>query len=271
MTAVGRELSGTWDLRPLAGRVGVEVRGVDLRTPLTGEQAEDLRWILAEHGVVVFSGQQLDDDGHQALAAHLGEVKIPPDYLASLADEGHPEISVISTENGLAYTSDQWHADVTWMPDPPRYSILHMRVLPPAGGDTMWASQFEAFDRLSEPMKAFLRPLTATHARPHADEVNPHPVVIRHPLTGREGLFVNSVFTRRIVELGEQESAAVLSFLFEHGVQPECVCRWRWSVGDLGIWDNHFVQHYAINDYGAAARRIHRIEIKGQPPIPSVS
>jgi taurine dioxygenase len=94
-----------------------------------------------------------------------------------------------------------------------------------------------------------------------------HPVVCVHPLTGKRALFANSVFTKRICELEKPESDALLAFLFAHAVQPEIVCRWRWSAGDLAIWDNQFVQHYAIADYAPSARRIHRIELEGTAPI----
>lgn len=270
MTAVVRpDTARGWDVRPLAGRIGIEVRGVDLAAGLSAEQGEQLQWLLAEHGVVVFGDQHIDRDGHVALAEALGTPKPPPDYLPSLADEGYPQMTVISTDNGFAYTSDQWHADVTWMTNPPRYSILHMVRPADAGGDTMWASQFEAYDRLSEPMKRFLEPLTCEHHMPSTGAVTAHPVVIRHPLTGRRALFVNGVFSKRIVELGPAESDAVLRFLYAHSTQPELVCRWHWTLGDVAVWDNHFVQHYAISDY-TGPRAIERIEIVGEPPVPAV-
>jgi taurine dioxygenase len=134
----------------------------------------------------------------------------------------------------------------------------------------MWSSQVVAYERLSSPLRELLMGMTARHEiSVAADRSSVHPVVCTHPVTGKMALFINSVFTRRICELGESESDSMLAFLNGHAVQPEWVCRWHWSVGDLAVWDNHFVQHYAINDYGPSARRIHRIEIEGQPPIPA--
>lgn len=275
MTALateGRDVELGWELEPIAGRVGVAVRGVDLHDQLDQQQADAIRRLLADYGVVVFPEQHLGRDDHVRFAEGLGEIKLPPEYIPNLGAEGHKEIAVISTENGLAYTSDQWHADVTWLPNPPKYSILHMEQVPPRGGDTMWASQLEAYDWLSEPMKQLLEGLTAEHALPSKTETTAaHPVVILHPISGRKALFVNSVFTHRIVELTADESRAILDLLFRHSVRPEIVCRWHWSEGDLAVWDNHFVQHYAIGDYHPAPRTIYRIEIVGDRPIPAAS
>jgi taurine dioxygenase len=257
-----------WETVPFAARVGAEIRNADLREPLDEPNLQALHELIAQNGVVVFTGQHLDDSAHLRVATQLGQPKKPPEYLPSLSSQGFPEISVISTANGFAYTSDQWHADVTWMERPPKYSILHMREMPPAGGDTMWASQVEAFARLSEPFRDFLRPLHAVHQLPSSDDMRTvHPVVCRQPITGKPALFVNSVFTKRICELAEEESDAILAMLFRNSTIPECVCRWRWSVGDVAIWDNHFVQHYAINDYAPFSRKIHRIEIEGEVPL----
>jgi taurine dioxygenase len=257
-----------WELVPIAGRIGVEVRHADLRQQLTARDCEQLHQLIATHGVVVFSGQSLDNEAHRELARQLGQPKLPPDYIPTLANQGFPEISVISTENGVAYTSDQWHSDVTWMTNPPRYSILNMILSPPVGGDTMWSSQIVAYEHLSSQLQQLLTGMTASHQLPRtADRSSVHPVVCVHPLTGKKALFINSVFTRQICELRQSESDSLLALLYEHTTRPEWVCRWRWSVGDLAIWDNHFVQHYAINDYGPATRRIHRIEVEGQPPI----
>jgi taurine dioxygenase len=259
-----------WQTRPIAGRVGLEIQGADLARELGPEAVEGLHQLVARYGVVIFTDQHVREYDHLRLARQLGVPKLPPDYLPSLAASGFPEISVISTDNGFAAMTDQWHTDVTWLPNPPRYSILHMQDAPAAGGDTMWASQIVACERLSGSMRRFLVSLTAAHGLPIGGGPSAtHPVICRHPLTGGHGLFVNSTFTRRICELTSDESNAVLQFLFVHSTAPEGVCRWRWSNGDIAIWDNHFVQHYAINDYGPAKRAIHRIEIVGEPPQPA--
>lgn len=257
------------EIRPLAGLIGAELPGVDLRASLTEAVVAHIKAALTDHGVVVFRGQDIGPAEHVALAHALGEIKYPPDYFPeTLREQGFPEVSVISTDNQLAYMTDQWHADVTWMPNPPRYSILHMQQLPPAGGDTMWSSQYAAYDWLSEPMQQFLDPLTVRHELPGSpDRGTEHPVVIRNPVSGRKALFVSKVFARRIVELSPDESDAVLAYLAAYTTKPEFVCRLRWAEGDVAIWDNHYVQHYAVADYRPHPRKIHRIEIVGEPPV----
>ncbi len=255
--------------RPVSGLIGAELPDVDLRHPLSDDAVAGIRDALTEHSVVFFPRQDIGPAEHVALATALGDIKLPPEYLETLREQGFPEVAVISTENQLAYTTDRWHADVTWMPNPPRYSILHMRQLPPAGGDTLWSSQYAAFEWLSESMKSFLEPLTARLQLPFSpDHATDHPVVCVNPVSGRKALFVNSVFTIWINELTEGESGSLLSYLAAHSVRPEFICRWRWTEGDVAIWDNHYVQHYAVADYRPHARTIHRIEVVGEPLVP---
>ncbi|WP_157910612.1 TauD/TfdA family dioxygenase [Pseudofrankia sp. BMG5.36] len=261
-------MTAAWQVTPLAGRVGVAVRGLDLRAA-DDTAVEGLQSLLADHGVVVIPDQHVTPTDHIRIGEALGRIKQPPDYIETLP--GFDQLAVISTENGLGYATDRWHSDVTWAAAPPKYSILHMEQPPPSGGDTMWSSQFEAFDWLSPSLQSLLIGLTAEHALPTGDAKfsSRHPVVISHPRTGRKALFVNSIFTKRIIELREDESDGLLAYLFAHSTRPELVCRWTWSKGDLAIWDNQFVQHYAVGDYHPAPRKIHRIEIEGEPPVPA--
>jgi taurine dioxygenase len=212
----------------------------------------------------------LDPAQHRAFASIFGEFN-PPELIASLADDGYPEVGVISTDNGLAAGTHEWHADVTWMEEPVRFSSLHMQVSPPHGGDTMWSSQVAAYDALSDRMKAHLEGLTAHHSaslsRPELSAQ--HPVVTRHPLTYRRSLFTNNLFTRSVNHMDPLESKALLSFLAAHSTRPEFTCRWQWHTGDLAIWDNHYVQHYAVGDY-TAGRKIHRIEVRREAPPATV-
>ncbi|WP_068160117.1 TauD/TfdA dioxygenase family protein [Rhodococcus phenolicus] len=255
---------------PLAGNIGAEVRGLRLDT-LTDTDVASIRSELYRHGVLFFPGQGTDPATHRAFAQHFGEIVYPHQHLANLGAEGYPEISVIGTDNGSAYQANRWHCDVAWRAEPSRYSILHMQVLPEAGGDTLWSNQYAALDALSTPIREALYGLTATHRIgpvPNAPEAS-HPLVIRHPDTGREALFVNDLFTERIDGLSDDESRALLGLLKSVSIRPEFTVRRRWAVGDIAIWDNHFVQHNAIYDYGDAARRIHRIEAAPEAPIPA--
>ena len=257
------------DITRFAGHLGATVHGLDLAAGLGESQVTRLQAALADHGVLVLPDQHLDAEQHRAAALAFGAIRTPPDYLPSLAGDGRPEIGVIETTNVIGTQAATWHADVTWLASSPRYSILNMRATPPAGGDTMWASQIAAHDRLSDAMRAFVTPLVAEHGLgDDPDRSARHPVVHRHPISDRRALSVNPTFTRRIVGLSDRESDAILELLYDEILQPESVCRWRWSAGDLAIWDNHFVLHYAIADYGDEYRRIERIEIEGEPLLP---
>jgi taurine dioxygenase len=255
-------------VEPIAGVIGAVVRLDDpWAIPLDAERVEELHGLVARHGVLVVRGLELERAEHLALARQLGEVRLPPEYFPTLRDQGFPEIGTLVSPGMGSYT-DVWHSDVTWSPQPPRYSILHMRTCPPAGGDTMWASLVDAHDQLTEPMRAFLEGLTAEHSSGE-QRCAVHPVVQVHPVTGRHALAVNPLFTKRIVELGDAESRAVLDLLFATITRPEAVCRWSWREGDLAIWDNHFVLHYVVQDFGDQARVIERIEIEGEGLIPA--
>jgi taurine dioxygenase len=232
--------------------------------------------LLDHYGVVIFTGQSLTPGQYRDFAGTIGDVwkTDTTPGAATLAKEGsEKDIQVLSTANGLAYRTDIWHSDDTPSEEPTRYTFLHMQQMPRVGGDTMWSSQTAAFDALSTTMQGWLTGLTARHSnntsRLPGNQVKgaDHPVVIVHPKTGRRSLFVNPLSTERIHELSDEESANLLNFLYAHAVRSEFTCRWHWTVGDIAIWDNHFVQHYAIHDYGDDLRTIHRLKAQSQPLI----
>jgi taurine dioxygenase len=250
------------DVRPVSGALGAEVRGLRL-ADLSDDDWERLRALWLEHLVLFFPDQHLTPDEHVALGRRFGEPEIHP-FIPKL-DDGHPEIVVIASDYGQA---DTWHTDVTFSPTPPMASILQMAVLPSRGGDTMWSNQYLAYEALSAPIRDLLDGLTAVHsARPfgHPEIEAVHPAVRVHPETGRRSLFVNRTFTSHFVELRPSESAALLEFLCGWSEQPQFQCRYAWSVGSVGIWDNRCTQHYAIADY-TEPRAIHRVTVLGDAP-----
>ena len=197
--------------------------------------------------------------------------------------DGVPEITSIETRPDDLPDNDNWHTDVTFIETPPFGAILTPRILPSSGGDTLWGSNVAAYQALSAPIRSLLDGLTAEHsfetgfprrrwgvgARKEKWEkavaANPpvvHPVV-RTIEDGRRGLFVNSGFTSRILELTEKESDALLAFLFAHLAKPEFTVRWRWKLGDVAFWDNRLSTHYATLDYLPEARVMHRAAILG--------
>jgi taurine dioxygenase len=249
-------------VEPLTGTAGGVVEGIDLAAPIGPELVADLLSELADRGVLFFPGQDLDDAGHVRVASTLGRVEAPA--AGRPVVDGHPEIVVISTANGYADNTHRWHSDSSWEANPQRFCLLRMVEPTSVGGDTLWSNQCAAFAGLSAPTQRYVEPLTAHHELfgRGAD----HPLVVRHPLSGRKSLYVNEFFTASINELTPRESDALVRMLVAHSESPEFTCRWRWSDRDVVLWDNHFVNHYAVGDYAAQPREIRRIDIQREPP-----
>ncbi|MFO1537873.1 MAG: TauD/TfdA dioxygenase family protein [Actinomycetota bacterium] len=253
--------TGTLTVDPVAGALGAEVRGVHLGS-LTDAEFAAVHTALLEHLVLFFPDQHLTPDEHRSFAVRFGEPEIHP-FIPKL-DDDHPEIVVLE---GTA-RADVWHTDVTFAQHPPICSVLKAVTMPTRGGDTMWTNQYAVYDALSTPMRDLLDGLTAVHwakAFGHPEIRATHPAVRVHPGTGRRSLYVNRTFTSHFVELSPGESRALLEYLWTFSEQPQFTCRYRWSEGTIGIWDNRVTQHYAINDY-ADPRRIERVTIIGDVP-----
>ena len=270
----------SFELRKLTPHCGAEVQGIDLAKPLDERSVETLRTALAERCVLFFRDQELTPEKHKALGRHFGELHIHPAWPRVV--EGHPEVMEIYTdENTKNIAGGDWHSDVSCDPEPPLGTILHMLEVPPLGGDTLFANMVAVFESLSALMQGFLEGMTAVHDGEHVyrgryenaieeGKTYPrseHPVVRTHPVSGRKALFVNRIFTTRIVELGKRESDAVLQMLFEQIEQPEFQCRFRWRSGSVAFWDNRCAQHHAMWDYYPNHRRGLRVTIKGDVPF----
>ena len=273
-------------VQPFGPAIGALVSGVQLAQGVTEAQREALLAALLEHHVLFFENQPIAPAAQKALAAQFGELHIHPVYPQA---PGVPEIIVLDTSNDNPPDNDNWHTDVTFLAAPAMGAILSAQMLPPRGGDTLWASGIAAYESLSAPYRRMLAGLNAEHdflksfpahrfARTPAEKVqwekarhdHPprlHPVVRTHPVSGRQGLFVNDGFTTRIVELGATESDAVLRQLFAHIAKPEHTVRWRWKLGDVAFWDNRLTQHYATADYLPSRRVMHRATILGDAPF----
>jgi taurine dioxygenase len=256
----------------LAGSLGARVDGVDLSVPLEDRTMDELRAAFREHFVLVFPKQSLTPDQHAAFAARWGELHLMP--VARL--DGHPYVITIRIEPERGRPStDVWHSDLSCDERPPMATFLLARTIPSTGGDTMFASQYAAFDALSPGMKKMLEGMRAVHTREIFDKIagldpskgprNTHPVVRTHPETKRRALFVNAVFTTHFEDMTPDESRPLLSWLYAHCSQPNFTFRHRWSEGDLVMWDNRCVQHYAIYDY-REPRIMHRTTVLGDRP-----
>ena len=270
-------------VKPLAAALGVELSGVDFASGLTPEVFQEVRRLLVEHQVIFFRDQDISPQQHHDLAASFGPLQTHPAYGTV---DGFPEITILESTAENPSKIEAWHTDMTFRQHPPMGAVLRSKVIPEQGGDTLWASMTAAYDALSAQMKEFLSGLTAEHdfswgfkeslAEPGGRERlaeavanNPpvvHPVIRTHPESAKKVLFVNSLFTTRILELEKQESAALLEFLYEHVATPEFSCRFNWEPNTIAIWDNRSTQHKPINDYFPAHRMLHRIVIDGDMP-----
>ncbi|MFD7874301.1 TauD/TfdA dioxygenase family protein [Streptomyces sp. NPDC059766] len=265
-------------IAPMTQHIGAEVSGVDLSKPIDAVLAEELRQALLEWKVIFFRDQHdFDVDTHLALAAVWGEPE-PNPFFPKGDTVGVSRLAKDATAIGQ---ENIWHSDHSFMAAPALGSVLRSVEVPAAGGDTMWADMGAAYDNLSDEMKQRIEGLTAVHdwepswgtfmtpdqiaaLRLTLPQVE-HPVVVRHPRTGRKTLYVNEPFTTRIVGLPEDESRSLLHELGLQARIPELQVRFRWQPDSIAIWDNIAVQHYAINDYYPQRRVMERIAIAGVP------
>jgi taurine dioxygenase len=271
---------GHLHVQPIAPHIGAEVRGVDLSQPLSPEQLQDIRDAWADWMVLVFRDQRLDREAHKRFGRNFGRLHVHPMHHGR--PDQDPEILVVKTTAKSAYTAGEgWHTDVTCDPIPPLGSMLYITETPDCGGgDTLFADMYMAFEMLSPPMQRFLESLTAVHdgALPYVGSYgtappeggyprSEHPVVVRHPDTGRKVLYVNSGFTTHIKGLQRWESRALLDTLFSLlQREPKLHCRVRWEPNTLTMWDNRCTQHQAVWDYFPYSRYGERVSVVGDKP-----
>lgn len=272
---------------PITSSVGALVDGVQLAS-LDDDGVGAVRGALHRHGVLVFPTQRLSREEQVELAARLGPVHghPVPEFLFGAAD---PVAVVENDDEKLPQDDQQFHVDYSFATHIPDLAVLRVEVLPPTGGDTMWSSAAAAYDALSPRMQEFLDGLTARHeagdrfwfemrrtlgpepsdrAREHFAG-NSHPVVCRHPVTGRRVLFVNPGYTVAINELGARESEGVLRMLFDHLNNPAFHLRHRWREHDVVIWDEHLTAHMGPFDFAPHRRRLARVTAGRTEPVPA--
>jgi len=273
------------EIRKVAGALGAELSGIDLRTPLIGGAAQAVRQALLDHQVIFFRDQDLSAEQFLAFAQAMGE---PIEYPFVKGLDGFRQIiEVKKLETERVNFGGIWHSDTTYLTEPPMGSMLLAQEIPPYGGDTLFANQYLAYETLSDTMKGLLHGLIGISTSAKADVsrtredrmksdgkseapkdyVAEHPIVRTHPETGRKSLYVNVAHTAGIKGMSDQESAALLAFLFEHQVKPEFTCRFVWSRHAIAFWDNRCAMHNPINDYHGFRRVMHRITLKGERPV----
>ncbi len=276
------------EVTPAGGSLGAFVTGVDLATDLDAEQVAGVRAALVQHGVVALPDQALSLEDLERFTDQMGGRDITP-YVKAI--DGHPYvIRILKQPHEKLNFANAWHTDLSYLEAPPRFTILHCLETPPAGGDTVWANQYMAFENLSTGLRETLLGLDAVHSAgpaygtggyldgvkdkmstpiepsPDAYIERTHPAVIEHPESGRAALYVNPVYTQRIAGWSPAESAGLLQHLFKFAVNENFTWRLKWAKGTVAIWDNRCTQHFALNDYHGHRREMVRTSVKGTVP-----
>ena len=270
----------TLQIVPLTGGLGADIHGADLRDP---SQFDTILQAFSDHAVIAIRDQEITPDDQIAFAERIAPINVNR-FFAKVP--GYEKVAMVLKEpDQQKAIGEDWHTDHSYDMEPAQCSILHCIETPETGGDTMFASMYTAFEALSEGYKDMLRGLSAWHSSRHvfgaartssetaetgrvgnadaATQDSLHPVVIRHPLSGREALYVNPQFTTHIDGWSKAESQPLIDFLERHVTRPEFTCRVRYRPGTVVMWDNRATWHKAINDYHGHRRLMHRITVEG--------
>ena len=279
------------EVQPLTGVLGADLLGVDWREPLAPEVWGEIRQAFADHQVVLFPGQKLSHEQHLTFGRNFGEViRLPQIHSV----EGHPEVQIIrrlATDTGRV-VGENWHADSTYLDQPPAAVVMRAVDVPPYGGDTGFLSMYATYEALSPAYKALIEPLNVVHSATRifgsaylaqgrkfnssgtrsdldvaaGDREVAHPLVCTHAVTGRKFLYLNKTYSQRIEGFTSEESASLMNFLHEHCSRFDFTCRRRWRKDQILVWDNRSTMHRAIPDYTGQDRYMTRITIAGPRP-----
>ncbi len=274
-------------IRRLAGNIGAEITGADTGAELSDETVAQIRQALLEHKVVFLRGQSLNYRRQVAFAERLGPLTLGHPTLASPPDQ--PLLEEIDSQKGTR--ANHWHTDVTFVDRPPAFTLLHAVVIPPLGGDTIWANTVTAYESLPAELRDLADRLRIVHTNAYDYAVwtareareddawlaqrkefvstvyeTEHPAVRVHPETAERSLVLGG-FARSVAGFSPQAGRDLIRILQEYVTRPENTVRWQWRVDDLAIWDNRATQHYAIFDYGTEHRRGERVTVAGPAPV----
>ena len=277
-------------IEPRKDGFGAVVRGVDLSRPLADGVADSIREAWSERGVLVFPEQCLTPEELERFTLSLGDFGVDP-FIEPMP--GHANILEVRREPDEKATQfgAAWHSDWSFQTEPPAGTILHSKVVPPVGGDTLYADGHRAWETLSDTMKSMLKGLRAVHSASFAygprgvlakdvhqrtmhiiisedaEKTEIHPLVRTHPVTGRKALFVNPVYTVAVEGLSPEENFMLLKFLYDHMVKDEFVYRHRWEKDMVVVWDNRSTTHFADGGYDGHLRLMHRTTVAGDRPF----
>jgi taurine dioxygenase len=276
-------------VEPQENQFGATISGLALASPLDEATAKTIREAWARHGVLIFPDQRLSHGELEAFTLALGDFGDDP-FIEPMAD--HPNILELRREPDEKATNfgAAWHSDWSFQACPPSGTLLHSKVIPPVGGNTLYADGHRAWEALSPTMQSMLEGLRATHSAAFAygprgvlakdtrkrtmkivisdkaEETKVHPLVRTHPMTGRKSLFVNPVYTVAIEGLRPEENFTLLKFLYDHMVKEEFIYRHAWEENMLVLWDNRSTMHFAEGGYDGHLRLMHRTTLAGDRP-----
>jgi taurine dioxygenase len=276
------------NVAPAGGSAGAYVSGFDLSKNYGEDEIAQLRKALLDHLVVALPDQSISLDDLERVTDALGGRDLTP-FVTPM--EGRPYvIRILKEPHEKLNFANAWHTDLSYLPEPPSFTLLYCLEAPPVGGDTVWSNQYMAFDSLSVGLRETLSGLDAVHSAgaaygtggyldgvkekmstpiaPSKDAFREqtHPAVIAHAETGRVSLYVNPVYTQRIAGWSNQESKSLLEHIYRQSVNENFTWRLRWAKGTLAIWDNRCTQHFALNDYFGHRREMVRTSVKGSAP-----
>lgn len=288
-----REIS----VKPIGGMLGAEVSGVELRACSENAFAE-IRRAIADHSVICFRGQSLTALEWEAFGARFGQLSITS-YVPPLAGTTYIQhfLREADFKWGDRNFGDNWHQDQTIREAPNILAGLYSVDSPRMGGDTMFTSLYAAFETLSPRLQALCEDLVLVHSatglygpdgnggpgfkkaisrasftltddqlRDHLARETRHPLVIRHPVTGRSILYISGPYAVRFDGMTEDESMPLISYLYNHAQRPEFAMRWRWEAGQVVVWDNWACMHFGVQDYFGQRREMYRFEVEGPKP-----
>jgi taurine dioxygenase len=283
------------EVKPVAGALGAEIRGVNVGR-MDDETFAEIKSAWLEHLVIFFRDQAITPEQQIAFAKRFGEIHHHP-FMKGM-DEYPDILEIIKEEGDTKAFGEVWHTDQMFNPKPAKATILYAKETPDAGGDTLFTNLYLAYETLSEPMKKLLEGVKTWNVGDRrklmqAEKIGvtpdgrysgnqkmsakvrdpgdlqteaAHPIVRTHPETGRKALYISN-HTQTLQGFQPAEARPILDFLAAHAVEPEFTCRFRWEVGSMAIWDNRCTQHRALNDYPGKRRRMHRITISGDAPF----
>lgn len=275
---------------PRSNGFGAAITGVDISKPLPPKDMDVVQKAWAEHAVLFFPNQPLTIEQQEAFTLQFGDFGVDP-FIKPMANHPHVlELRREADEKAVNFGA-AWHSDWSFQEAPPAATILHSKVTPPVGGDTLFADCYSAFATLSPVMQEWLCSLRAIHSasRPYgrdglfadekeqrsmaiivseeAEKTFTHPLVRVHPVTGKKALFISPTYTLGIEGMSEAESTHILSYLYEHMTQEQFVYRHKWQENMLTMWDNRCTLHNADGGYDGYLRVLHRTTVAGERPV----